>query len=194
MSNSKKINNLGIFCGASIGNNPIYRNVTEKFADALSHANIGIIYGGSKVGLMGVIADRMLKNGSSVIGVMPQSLVDVELAHDQLTKLYIVDSMSARKTKIAELSDGFVMLPGGAGSLDEFFEMFTFAQLGYHSKPCAILNVEHYYDFLLQFLDHATHEGFLKNIFREMIIVDESPEKLIERCENYQAVKNTRWK
>lgn len=127
-----KIKMLGIFCGANSGHSILYKEAAENLADTMSNLDINLVYGGARVGLMGVIANRMLKNGSKVIGVIPKSLFNIEIAHNELTELHVVNSMHERKALISELSDGFIMLPGGAGSLDEFFEIFTWAQLHCH--------------------------------------------------------------
>lgn len=187
MISSKKINRLGVFCGSSIGNSALYGESAEKLADVMSSAGITLVYGGAKVGLMGSIANRMLESGSNVIGVIPKFLVDVEIAHKGLTELRIVNSMHERKSLISELVDGFIMLPGGPGSLDEFFEMLTLGQLGHHPKPCGILNTNGYFDYLLKFLDHAVSQGFLKQVYRNMILVDQCPYTLINNFMNYQA-------
>ncbi len=188
------IKNIAVFCGASAGNKSNYTEAAIEFAQALIKQDITLIYGGATVGLMGVIADYMLKHQGKVIGVMPQSLVDVELAHPGLTKLHIVQSMSERKELIAALADAFVMLPGGAGSLDEFFEMFTLAQLGYHTKPCAIFNCNAYFDLLLQFLEHTVNEGFLKANFLQMIVLEANPTTLLQKIETYEPPLKSRWK
>ncbi|MBA3537795.1 MAG: TIGR00730 family Rossman fold protein, partial [Tatlockia sp.] len=135
----------------------------------------------------------MVQNGSAVIGVIPKSLFDVEIAHGELTELHVVNSIHERKALISELADGFIMLPGGPGSLDEFFEMFTWGQLGHHAKPCGILNIAGYYDYLLKFLDNAVLQGFLKQVHRDMIIVDQSPALLINSFINYKAPSDIKW-
>ena len=184
---------IGVFCGSSRGNSALYAESAEQLADVMSSKKMTLVYGGAKVGLMNCIAERMLKNGSPVIGVIPQSLAEVEIAHEGLTELHMVNSMHERKVLITELSDGFVMLPGGPGSLDEFFEVFTLGQLGYHLKPFGILNVNGYYDHLLRFLDHAVTQGFLKQIHRNMIIIDESADLLVNKLMNYQATVDKKW-
>ncbi|MFA5959847.1 MAG: TIGR00730 family Rossman fold protein [Tatlockia sp.] len=193
MSQNTKIKALAVFCGANSGNQSVYQKAAEQLADSLSAAHIALVYGGAKVGLMGSLANRMLGHGSEVFGVIPQSLVDVEVAHEKLTKLHIVDSMHERKVLISELADGFIMLPGGTGSLDEFFEVLTLAQLGYHQKPCGILNIAGYYDFLLQFLDNAVSQGFLKAVHRNMIVVSECPYALLAHFHTYQAPLDKKW-
>lgn len=190
MLHNNRINKLAVFCGSNTGYSDEYRQSAENMADVLSSIGITLVYGGAKIGLMGVIANRMLKNGSKVIGVIPKSLVDIEIAHDGLTELHVVNSMYERKVLICKLSDGFILLPGGSGSLDEFFEMFTLAQLGYHTKPCCVLNTSGYYDSLLQFLDNAVNQGFLNPTARNTIIVNQSPDTLIENL--YDIVNNRR--
>lgn len=187
------IKKIAIFCGSKTGNLSSYSDDAKKLANVMSEAGVTLIYGGAKVGIMAVIANQMLENNSHVIGVMPKSLVDVEIAHENLTELHIVNSMHERKILIETLADGFIMLPGGPGSLDEFFEVFTLAQLGYHTKPCGILNTDGYYNHLLKFLDEAVLQGFLKPSHRNMIIVDQEPRSLINRFMNYQASLDKKW-
>ena len=175
------IKKLAVYCGSSAGVSDLYREGAELLADVLSAAGIAVVYGGAKVGLMRMLADRMLANNGQVIGVIPQALVDVEVAHDGLSELHIVKDMHARKALMAELADGFIMLPGGTGSLDEFFEVTTWAKLGYHAKPCGILNTNGYYDSLLQFLDHAVGQGFMKQPHRNMMMVDDQPSALLDK-------------
>lgn len=188
--NPKKI---AVFCGSHSGNNPLFSQAAKQLATLMAQARISLIYGGAKVGLMGVLADQMLENNGHVIGIMPKSLVNVEIAHQHLTELHVVDSMHERKALIAEWADGFIMLPGGPGSLDEFFEMLTWAQLGYHSKPCSILNICNYYDHLLKFLDQAVEQGFMKQVYRDMIIVENSSERLLQKINIYQAPAEKKW-
>ncbi len=188
-----KIKNIGVFCGSSLGNEPLYCEATKELAKYLVDARITLVYGGANVGLMGLLADHILKNNGEVIGVIPKSLVDKEVAHPDLTKLHIVNSMHERKAMMEKLSDGFIMLPGGAGSLDEFFEMVTWAQLGFHSKPCGILNIGNYYDSLLTFLDHVVEKGFMKLTHRNMIIVENSPQILFQKLGNYQVALEKKW-
>ncbi|MBA2710576.1 MAG: TIGR00730 family Rossman fold protein [Tatlockia sp.] len=189
----RSITKIGIFCGANSGYSSIYSEAAETLADQLASMGISLVYGGAKVGLMGTLANRMIQRGAAVIGIIPKSLFDVEIAHEGLTELHIVNSMHERKALISDLSDGFIMLPGGAGSLDEFFEMFTWGQLGMHSKPCGILNVESYFDDLLKFLDKAVSQGFLKQVHKEMIIVDHSVSSLMDKFNNYEPPAAKKW-
>ena len=177
---------IGVFCGSQLGKNPQFAEAARDVAYAFAKADITLVYGGAKVGIMGVIADEMVNLKGKVIGVMPKHLVDREIAHPGITDLRIVNSMHERKSLIAELVDGFLMLPGATGTLDEFVEVLTWAQLGLHQKPCAILNAANYYDYLLKFLDHTVAMEFLNPAYRDMIIVENSPEKIIEAFVNYQ--------
>lgn len=181
-----KINRLAVFCGASQGTKPMYAETLKQLATLLAKSNIGLVYGGARVGLMGQIADAMLQAGGEVIGVMPSFLNEKELAHDEITELHVVDSMHERKERMFELSDGFIMAPGGHGTLDEFFEMTTWGQLGVHKKPCGILNTANYFDHLLKFFDHMVSEEFLIPMYNNMLIVETSPEKLVHEFQHYQ--------
>lgn len=179
--------NITVFCGSSLGSNETFKQAAQHLGQHLASENIGLVYGGGKVGLMGVIADAVLSAGGSVIGVMPRALVEREIAHAHLTQLHIVDDMHTRKAKMAELADAFVALPGGAGTLEEFFEVWTWAQLGYHEKPCALYNIDHYFDKLLEFIDQMTQNHFLKSEYQEMIQVETKPDLLIKKLRNYKA-------
>lgn len=182
-----KLKRIAVFCGASTGNKPEYTEATQQLVLALQEANIGLVYGGGRVGLMGKLADYAIAHKVEIIGVMPRALTENEVAHAGITKLYEVETMHERKALMTELADGFIMLPGGIGSLDEFFESWTWLQLGYHSKPCGILNVTHYFDPLIAFLDHATNAGFLGVTHRNAIIVEENPITLLQKFAAYQA-------
>ncbi len=185
--------NICVYCGSNSGNNPQYIVSAKLLAKALASQNIGLVYGGASVGIMGALADTMLDLGGKVIGVMPQSLVDKEVSHPGLTELKIVNSMHQRKALMAELSDAFIALPGGLGTLEELFEMLTWSQLGYHNKPCAILNIEGYFDGLLNFLAHAVTQGFIKTSHAQMLIKETLPEKLLSVMNNYQAPRVEKW-
>jgi uncharacterized protein (TIGR00730 family) len=154
-----------------------------------------LVYGGANVGLMGELAKAVVQAGGNVVGVMPRQLAEKELAFAELSDLRIVDSMHERKALMAELADGFIALPGGLGTLEELFEMLTWAQLGLHHKPCAVLDVEGYYAALLGFLDHTVDQGFVEREHREMIIVEENPDEIIRRCRTYRApgIDKARW-
>ncbi len=176
-----------VFCGSSPGRHADYREAAVSFGRALARAGIGLVYGGASIGLMGAVADAVREGGGEVIGVIPRSLVDLEVAHTGLDDLRVVSSMHERKALMAELSDAFVALPGGIGTLEEIFEVWTWAQLGSHAKPCAFLNVRGFYGGLLQFLDHVVAEEFLKPVHRDMVLVERDPEALIEAVRSYHA-------
>ncbi|MFD1409950.1 TIGR00730 family Rossman fold protein [Kroppenstedtia eburnea] len=185
--------NICVFCGSSPGSNPIYMEGAKQLGISLAEAGLTLVYGGARVGLMGAVADSILAHGGKVIGVIPKSLVDREIAHTGLTDLHIVGSMHERKALMSELADGFIALPGGSGTLEEFFEVFTWAQLGHHQKPCGLLNLNGYYTPLLQFIDHTIGEGFMKEDYRAMILSDSEPKPLLQRFEQYQAPEIVKW-
>lgn len=164
-----------------MGRNGAYRDAAAALGRLLAREGIGLVYGGASVGLMGTVADAALAGGGEVIGVIPRALEAKEIAHAGLSALHVVETMHERKALMAELADGFIALPGGMGTFDEFFEVVTWAQLGIHAKPFGLLNVAGYYDRLAAFLDHTVAEGFVRGEHREMIVVEESPEALLER-------------
>ncbi len=168
-----------VFCGSNQGALPEYRQAAIEFAEELAARRIGVVYGGASVGLMGIIADTMLSCGGEVIGVIPNMLVNKEVAHRGLTKLYEVKSMHQRKALMAELSDAFVTLPGGFGTLEEFTEVISWRLLGLHQKPCGLLNILGYFDRFLQFLDYAVSQQFIKPAHRAHILVDDDPARLV---------------
>jgi uncharacterized protein (TIGR00730 family) len=176
-----------VFSGSSWGVRAEYALMAEQLGQLLAASEIGLVYGGASVGLMGTVADAVLRAGGQVIGVIPQSLVDKEVAHKGLQDLRITSSMHERKALMADLSDGFIALPGGIGTLEELFEIWTWAQLGHHSKPCALLNTEGFYDGLATFLDTVVDEGFLKKLHRTMLITERSPEDLLVAMKSYAA-------
>lgn len=190
---SKKINRICVFCGASKGINPIYTEAARDLAKVMLDANIGLVYGGASIGLMGEMADCMVAGGGEVIGVMPSLLMDREIAHPDITELHVVDSMSDRKNLLDELSDAFIMMPGGVGTLDEFFEVLTLAQLGVHNKPRGVLNVANYYDDLLKFLDHSVSEAFWNPMNQERMLIETSSSKLVQALINYNSPLINRW-
>jgi len=187
------IRRLAIFCGSNPGARPEYKAVTRSFGNALCERGIEVVYGGSSVGLMAVLADTMLEAGGGITGVIPRMLVDREVANTALSDLRIVESMHERKSLMAELADGFVALPGGIGTLEEFFEIWTWAQLGMHEKPCGLLNVAGYFDPLLSFLDRAVDEGFVRQVHREMVVVESDPEALIDKFGEYDPPRVVKW-
>jgi len=183
-----------VFCGSSPGARPAYAEATAELARLLVADGVGVVYGGGHVGLMGVLADATLAAGGEVTGVMPQALVDREIAHDRISELRVVGSMHERKALMAELADVFIALPGGAGTLEELFEVYTWAQLGLHDKACALLDVEDYYGGLVAFLDHAVRERFLREEHRAMLMVERDPSTLIERLRDFEpAAVRPKW-
>lgn len=181
-----------VFCGSSPGRHPEYREAAARLGRHLAHEGKGLVYGGASIGLMGAVADAARQAGGEVIGVIPRSLVELEVAHHGLDDLRIVGSMHERKALMAELSDAFVALPGGIGTLEEIFEVWTWAQLGSHAKPCAFLNVRGFYDGLLGFLDHVVEDGFLKPVHRNMVLVENDPEALVAALRGYRAPSVTK--
>ena len=174
------IKTVCVYCGASSGARPAYAAAAGDFAGALVRRGISLVYGGGSIGLMGALADAMLAAGGKVTGVIPRPLAERELAHRGLTALEVTDSMHARKARMAALADAFVALPGGIGTLEELFEMWTWAQLGLHAKPCGLLDVAGYYGRLVEFLDHATRERFLDARYRAILRVASDPEALLD--------------
>jgi uncharacterized protein (TIGR00730 family) len=178
---------LCVFCGSKTGRDPAFVDAAREFGVVLAEEGIDLVYGGTSIGLMSVIADAALESGGEVIGVIPQALIDREIAHTALTDLQIVDSMHERKARMGELSDGFVALPGGLGTLEEAAEVLTWAQLRIHTKPCGFLNVARFYDPLLKMFDRAVEEGFLSIEHRSMVVVEEDARVLLERFRTYAA-------
>jgi uncharacterized protein (TIGR00730 family) len=187
------IRRLCVFCGSSAGREPGYRHLAESLGRALAERGIGIVYGGASVGLMGMLADAALAAGGEVIGVIPQALIEREIGHRGLTELRIVESMHERKALMAELADGFVALPGGIGTLEELFEVWTWAQLGLHAKPCALLDTDGFYAPLIAFLDHQVKAGFVREAHRDMLLTAHSPEELLTAFAAYRAPRVGKW-
>jgi len=175
------VRRLCVYAGSNAGARPEYAAAAAALAERMAAQGIGLVYGGGKVGLMGVLADTILGAGGEAVGVMPQALVNREIAHTGLTELEVVDSMHERKALMAELADGFVAVPGGIGTLEELVEVFTWSQLGLHQKPCGLLDVEGYYDAIAAFLDHAVRERFLREEHRSMLLIEREPAALLER-------------
>ncbi len=187
------MNSICVFCGSHPGNDPSYAEAARTLGRTLAERDVTLVYGGGHVGLMGIVADAALGAGGEAIGVMPRSLVDREIGHTGLTKLHVVRSMHERKALMSELSDGFVALPGGNGTLEEFFEVLTWAQLGEHAKPCGLLNVAGYYDPLLKVFDQMVEKDFLKKAHRELVLVEEDSSALLERFRHYEPPKTVKW-
>jgi len=176
---------IAVFCGSSNGASEVYKEEAVRLAHELVRRNLTLVYGGASVGNMGTVADTVLELGGKAVGVIPAFLSDREIAHDHLTELIVVDTMHERKQKMIELSDGFIALPGGPGTMEEFFEVFTWSQIGLHQKPCGILNVHHYYDGLLSFFDHMTKEAFMKEQYRSSVLASNHPADLLDQCTSY---------
>lgn len=188
-----RLRSLCAFCGAAEGKDPAYRAAARDFGILLAREGVALVFGGGRVGLMGVLADAVLGAGGKAIGVIPRILVEREIAHTGLTALHVVDSMFKRKERMAELSDAFVLLPGGYGSLDEFTEAITWAQLGLSRKPCGVLNVNGYYDRLLDWFDGAAKEGFIPPVFRALVVAAAEPAALLEKLRTTPVVREARW-
>ncbi|PRX54498.1 TIGR00730 family Rossman fold protein [Flagellimonas meridianipacifica] len=184
---------IAVFCGSSLGLNEQVAEQAAELGKFFAIQNITLIYGGAKVGLMGRIADGALQNGGRVIGVIPTFLKSKEIFHEDLTELIVVETMHERKTKMHELSDGFIALPGGFGTLEELFEIVTWAQLGLHQKPIGVLNIKGFFDHMFQFLDNMVSEGFLKHENRDMILQSESYQDLLEQMKSYSPKRVTKW-
>ncbi len=182
-----------VFCGSNLGNGPAYRAAAERLGTLLVERHIELVYGGGNIGLMGVLADTVLRLGGRVTGVIPESLMGREVGHRGLTDLRVVRSMHGRKALMSDLSDGFIALPGGFGTLEEFCEVVTWSQLGLQSKPCGLLNVENYYAPLLELFDHAVREGFLSQPSRQLVLDDENPERLLEKMAEFRPEPSTKW-
>lgn len=182
-----------VFCGANLGKKIEYTIAAELLARELVSREIEIVYGGGRIGLMGVLAEKAIELGGRVIGVIPESLATKEVAHDSISELIVVGSMHERKAKMAELSDGFISLPGGIGTIEETFEMLTWSQLGFHNKPCGIINVLGFYDRLIEFLNHISEEKFFMDIYRRMLIVETDPSALLEKFEQYKPPQVKHW-
>jgi len=187
------LKSICVFAGSNSGARSEYVAAARELGRVLAQRKLGLVYGGARVGLMGALADEALSGGGRVIGVMPEALVAKEIAHQGLSELRVVKSMHERKATMADLSDGFVALPGGWGTLEEFFEVLTWGQLGLHRKPCGLLNIHGYFDGLLSFAEHCVVEGFVKREHRSMISVSNSPNDLIDGLAAYKAPLVKKW-
>ncbi len=190
---SRRVRSLCVFCGSSSGGRPEYAAAARGLGRLLGQRGIRLVYGGGNVGLMGVLADEVLAGGGQVIGVIPQHLMAKELGHAQVTELRVVDSMHERKALMAELSDAFVALPGGLGTLEELLEILTWAQLGLHAKPCGLLDVCDYYRPLREMLAHAAAEGFLRPEHEQLLVTATEPAELLDRLCNHQPPVLPKW-
>ena len=188
-----RIKSLCVYCGSSTGADPAYRAAAEAMGTLLAREGITLVFGVGKVGLMGIVADAALRAGGRVHGVIPHALSGKEVLHPGLSEVEVVGSMHERKARMAELSDAFVALPGGLGTYEELFETWTWAQLGWHAKPVAILNVAGFYDRLVGFLGHVVDQGFVQETHRAMLLVDEDPGKLLDRLRAYVPPETPKW-
>lgn len=184
---------LSVFCASSLGNDTIFQDYAYEVGKTLAKQNIAVVYGGASVGLMGAVADGALENGGEVIGVFPTFMNDKEIAHQELTELIKVETMHERKKIMNDLSDGVMVLPGGFGTLDECFEMLTWGQLGLHQKPMGLLNVNGYFDSLLQFIQHTVDCGLLKESNQKMLLVSDSITDLLQQMKEYKALPVEKW-
>jgi uncharacterized protein (TIGR00730 family) len=185
MTNHRPITRLCVFCGTNAGARPEYGAAARQLGTLLAAENIELVYGGASVGIMGELADAVQEGGGHVTGIIPQQLIQKEAAHRGIPDLIVVASMHQRKSQMADLSDGFIAMPGGIGTLEGFLEIVTWGQLGIHAKPCGMLNTAGYFDALTAFLDHAVQEGFLTEAHRETIMVESDPRTLLERMRAY---------
>lgn len=184
---------LCLYCGSNTGRSKKYQQAVQVLVSAMIQRGIGVVYGGARVGLMGIVADTALAAGGEVIGVIPEGLIAKEVAHNNLTQLEVVKSMHERKARMVELSDGFIALPGGAGTMDELFEVYTWAQLGLHQKPCALFDVDNFFAGIIEFLSRATEDQFLRPAHHKMLLIDDDAQHLLDRMENYVAPQVKKW-
>jgi len=182
-----------VFCGSSSGLDPAYVDAANRLGRLLAEEHITLVYGGACVGLMGAVADATLAAGGKAIGVLPDFLRRKELAHPRLTEIHVVNSMHERKARMAELAEGFIALPGGMGTLEEFCEIITWAQLGLHTKPCGLLNVQSYYEPLLHFIDRMTTEGFIKEKQKGLVLSAETPEEMLAAMRAFEPIRVEKW-
>jgi uncharacterized protein (TIGR00730 family) len=184
---------IAVYCGSNKGMRPAYTTAASQLGTLLARQKIELVYGGGMVGLMGVLADAVLKQGGHVIGVIPEKLVIKEVVHETLPDLRVVKTMHERKALMAELADGFIALPGGYGTFEELFEILAWSQLGWHQKPFGLLDVDGFYGGLLEFLDHTTSEGFIRAKHRDLVIAEADPEQLLNRLRNHQPPAEIKW-
>jgi uncharacterized protein (TIGR00730 family) len=192
MAQQAKFNRICVFCGTNPGERPEYGAAARALGKLLADEDIELVYGGASVGIMGELADAVHEGGGHVTGIIPQQLMKKEAAHTGIPDLIVVASMHQRKSQMADMADGFIALPGGIGTLEGFFEILTWGQLGIHNKPCGVLNVAGYFDLLTGFLDHAVREGFLTDEHRQMIMVESDPGKMLERMGQYAPAEGER--
>jgi uncharacterized protein (TIGR00730 family) len=187
------IKRICVYCGSSKGKDPAYTDAAAALGQVLCERNIGLVYGGAAVGIMGKVADAVLDAGGEAIGVIPKALAVKEVAHENLAELHVVASMHERKAMMADLADGFIALPGGWGTLEEIFEILTWAQLGFHDKPCGLLNISGYYDHLVGFLENSFEQQFVSELYRPMLMTADNPVQLLDLFASYKAPKVRKW-
>ena len=187
------MDSICVYCGSASGKDEVYAAAAELLGKELLLRKQKLVYGGARVGLMGKVANTVLSGGGKVTGVMPRNLFRTEVPHDDLTEMIHVDSMHERKALMADLADCFIALPGGLGTTEELFEILTWSQLKIHQKPCGLLNVAGYYDGLLDFMDHCRNQGFIRPMHRDMLIVDDDPARLLDKCEAFKPVDAQKW-
>ena len=185
--------NIVVYCGSKTGTEPIFIDGAKALGKKICELNVNLIYGGAKIGLMGCIADTVLESGGKVIGVIPKFLSSKEVAHDQITEIILVDTMHERKSKLFELGDAFIAMPGGFGTLEELFEMLTWAQLGLHQKPIGILNINGYYDHLIEQISVLVEKGFVSEDNARMVIVASTADDLIDKIQSYIPAETKKW-
>ena len=185
--------NICVFCGASEGNRPEYRLAAEQLGVLIANQNRRLIYGGGNKGLMGIIANSVLDHGGEVIGIIPERLVKAETAHHNITRLEVVENMHQRKARLSELADGFIAMPGGTGTLEEVFEVWTGMQIGYHEKPVALYNAAKFWQPMLDFLQHAVDEGFVRDSFYKTLIVSDEPQLILQKMDEFIPKDLQRW-
>ena len=188
-----KLKNICVFCGSNVGNHNSYKQTAEALGKLLAEKEITLIYGGANVGLMKILAETVLNNGGEAIGVITHFLSEKHLVQKGLSELILVNTMQERKAKMAELANGFIVLPGGIGTMEEFFEVLTSAQLGFHEKPIGLLNINGYYDLLINFFDNMIKEKLFLPVHRSIVISENNPEKIIEIMHSYKAPKAGKW-
>ena len=188
-----RLRRICVFCGSNAGRRPEYADAARAMGRVLAERGLGLVYGGGKVGLMGIVADTVLAGGGEVVGVIPEALMAREVGHAGLTELHVVRTMHERKAMMADLADGFVAMPGGFGTFEEFCEVLTWSQLGFHPKPCGLLNVAGYYDPLLALFDHAVEEGFVPRPHRVLVMEESDPARLLDRFADFRPPSTDKW-
>lgn len=189
----KDLKRIAVYCGSALGNNSVYAEAAVQLTQAIHSRGMGIVYGGGNVGIMGVIADEMVRLGGECIGVIPHSLLKKELGHTGITRLIEVENMHQRKATMFELADACIALPGGIGTMEELFEAFTWTQLGFHDKPCGVLNVQGFYKPLENLLQHMVDSGFLKQEFKNLLISKDQVDELLDALQNFEMPKVLKW-